>query len=130
MALHYATLDLVFHGDESAMDQFVFEGNRRVLLSPVYSVLVRGLSMERILQSWTLMWRQFHRGTSHEVLSVSLAEKQAVLCLRGPAALLEPLTMRGRPALRAMGESGSAKEVKVTTSMQTEQEILFRVKWQ
>lgn len=95
-------------------EDFVYRENKALLEGPLYAILFKLVSPERVLRSATSRWAQFHRGIELEAPRISRG--QAEVDMRCPPALLPPIlarvyTMAFRAALEAAGGNAVTVEL-------------------
>ena len=115
-AVYIAACDVLF-ADEAAFVRAAYENNLRLLESPLYNILFKLVSPERVLGGAASRWSKFHRG--QELVLDEAGHGRAVVRLVAPMGLTTPLLARCygtgfRAAIEAAGGAGVKVEVEAT----------------
>ena len=114
--------------DDDAFVRAAYRNNAQLLASPLYSILFKLVSPERVARGAAARWAQLHRGMTLAAIAVS--QGSATLRLRTPPGLVTPLIARCyATAFRAALEAASGRDVNVEVSSDAAEGFRFQASW-
>ncbi len=128
--VHANVLFLVMMGKlgETGFEDLVYRANTRLLQGPLYAILFKLVSPERVLRASGARWSQFHRGI--ELAPIRPGHNEASVDMRCPLALLPaPLARVYATAFRAALEAAGGKEVRVEMVGERPDGYTFHATW-
>ena len=118
--------DRLFDDWESFYD-YTYAMNRRLLSGPMYRILLKLLSPERVVKGSSLAYGQMHRGSEATARRV---ESGVELTLRYPEGLFPPGFLRAFPtSIRAALELSNATDVEVTIGEERPDRTVYAARW-
>ncbi len=126
-AVFIAAREAAFADDE-AYERFAYRQNAALLESPLYSILFKFVSPERVIRGAPSRWGHFHRGMT---LVPEMSEPgRAALRLQASPGLLPPLLARCYgTAFRAALEAAGAKHVSVELTPIESRAFRYAASW-
>lgn len=128
--VHANVLFLVMMGKlgETGFEDLVYRENTRLLSGPLYAILFKLVSPERVLRASGARWAQFHRGI--ELAPIRPGHNEASVDMRCPLALLPgPLARVYATAFRAALEAAGGKQVRVEMVGERPDGYRFHATW-
>ena len=118
----------LFESDE-AFSNMAYQQNLRLISSPLYSILFRLVSPERILKTAASRWGQFHRGIT--IAAPIVRGREVTLEMRAPPGLLPTFLAKAySTGFRAALEAAGGRAVVVELATQSSSGFSFHGTWE
>lgn len=114
--------------DDDAFEEMAHRQNLRLISSPLYAILFKLVSPERVLRSASSRWAQFHRGI--ELGTPTFREREATIEMRCPRGLVPSFLAKAyATGFRAALEAAGGRHVRVELVDQAASGFTFRGTW-